>query len=50
MIDGPSIAVRVLEQLVHQGKVDASVPQQAIDRYQLHDVRAGTSGTAGGDA
>jgi len=49
-IDGPSIAVRALEQLVAQGKLDASIPQQAIDKYRLHDVSAGTSGTAGGDA
>ena len=49
-IDGPSIAVRVLEQLVAQGKVDPSVPQQAIDKYRLHDVNAGTSGSAGGEA
>jgi len=49
-IDGPSIVVRVLEQLVAQGKVDAAVPQQAIDRYRLHDVNAGTSGNTGGDA
>ena len=49
-IDGPSIAVRVLQQLVAQGKLDPSVPQQAIDRYQLHDVNAGSSGNAGGDA
>jgi pyruvate dehydrogenase E1 component len=49
-IDGPSIAVRVLEQLVAQGKIDASVPQQAIDQYRLHDVTAGTSGSSGGDA
>ena len=49
-IDGPSIVVRVLEQLVAQGKLDPSVPQQAIDRYQLHDVNAGNSGNAGGDA
>ena len=49
-IDGPSIVVRVLEQLVQQGKIDPTIPQQAIDRYQLHDVRAGTSGSAGGDA
>lgn len=49
-IDGPSIAVRVLEQLVEQGLVDASIPQQAIDKYRLHDVNAGTSGSAGGDA
>ena len=49
-IDGPSIAVRILEQLVEKGKVDASIPQQAIDKYRLHDVAAGTSGSAGGDA
>jgi pyruvate dehydrogenase E1 component len=49
-IDGPSIAVRALEQLVAQGKLDASIPQQAIDKFRLHDVSAGTSGSAGGDA
>lgn len=49
-IDGPSIAVRVLQQLVEKGKVPAEVPQQAIDQYRLHDVTAGTSGSAGGDA
>ena len=49
-IDGPSIVVRVLEQLVAQGKLDASVPAQAIERYRLHDVTAGTSGSAGGEA
>ncbi|MGA1512327.1 MAG: pyruvate dehydrogenase (acetyl-transferring), homodimeric type, partial [Aquiluna sp.] len=49
-IDGPSIAVRALEQLVAQGKLDAGIPQQAIDKFKLHDVSAGTSGSAGGDA
>jgi pyruvate dehydrogenase E1 component len=49
-IDGPSIVVRALEQLVAEGLVDPSVPQQAIDRFRLHDVTAGTSGSAGGDA
>jgi len=49
-IDGPSIAVRILEQLVEKDKIDRSVPQQAIDKYRLHDVNAGTSGSAGGDA
>ena len=49
-IDGPSIAVRALEQLLAQGKLDASIPQQAIDKFKLHDVSAGTSGSAGGDA
>ncbi len=49
-IDGPSIAVRVLEQLVARGELDASIPQQAIDKYRLHDVAAGTSGSAGGES
>jgi pyruvate dehydrogenase E1 component len=49
-IDGPSIAVRVLEQLVARGEIDPSVPQLAIDRYKLHDVTAGTSGNAGGES
>ena len=49
-IDGPSIAVRVLEQLAARGEIDAAVPQAAIDRYRLLDVTAGTSGNAGGDA
>ncbi|NDH65175.1 MAG: pyruvate dehydrogenase (acetyl-transferring), homodimeric type [Microbacteriaceae bacterium] len=49
-IDGPSIVVRVLEQLVARGEMDASVPAQAIERYRLHDVPAGTSGSTGGDA
>jgi pyruvate dehydrogenase E1 component len=48
-IDGPSIVVRVLEQLVERGELDASVPQQAIDKYRLHDVNAGTSGSTGGE-
>jgi pyruvate dehydrogenase E1 component len=49
-IDGPSVAVRVLEQLVAQGKMDPSVPRQAIEKYRLYDVNAGTSGNAGGEA
>jgi len=40
----------VLEQLVADQKIDPSVPQLAIDKYRLHEVAAGTSGTAGGDA
>ncbi|MCC2333550.1 pyruvate dehydrogenase (acetyl-transferring), homodimeric type [Cellulomonas wangsupingiae] len=49
-IDGPSTTVRVLQQLVLEGKVDPSVPAQAIERYRLHDVTAGTSGNTGGDS
>ncbi|CAB4546448.1 MAG: pyruvate dehydrogenase (acetyl-transferring), homodimeric type [Actinobacteria bacterium] len=49
-IDGPSIVVRVLEQLVAQGKIEKSIPAKAIEKYRLYDVSAGTSGSAGGDA
>jgi pyruvate dehydrogenase E1 component len=49
-IDGPSIVVRVLEQLVERGEIDAQAPAQAIERYRLLDVTAGTSGSAGGEA
>ncbi len=49
-IDGPSTVVRVLQQLVLEGAVDPSLPAQAIERYRLHDVTAGTSGNTGGDS
>ena len=42
--------VRVLEQLVARGEMDSNAPAQAIERYRLHDVTAGTSGSAGGEA
>ena len=49
-IDGPSIAVRVLQQLARRGEIDGALVSRAIQKYRLHDVTAGTSGTAGGDA
>jgi pyruvate dehydrogenase E1 component len=49
-IDSHSVAVRALEQLAADGKVDPSWPAQAIQRYELFNVNAGTSGNAGGDA
>jgi pyruvate dehydrogenase E1 component len=49
-IDGPSVVVRTLESLVAQGKMDPSVPARAIEMYQLHDVNAGTTGSAGGES
>jgi pyruvate dehydrogenase E1 component len=49
-IDGPSLVVRTLEQLAHQGKVDQSVVSQAIEKYRLYDVTAGTTGSAGGES
>ncbi|MFF1529572.1 pyruvate dehydrogenase (acetyl-transferring), homodimeric type [Cellulomonas sp. NPDC058312] len=49
-IDGPSTVVRVLQQLAREGKIAKDAPAQAIERYRLHDVTAGTSGNAGGDS
>ena len=42
--------MRTLQSLAAQGKVDRAVLQQAIDRYRLHDVNAGTTGSAGGES
>jgi pyruvate dehydrogenase E1 component len=49
-IDGPSIVVRALQGLAEEGKVDRSLALQAIEKYRLHDVTAGTSGNAGGES
>lgn len=49
-IDGPSIAARVLQQLAKEGAVAPDALHQAITRYRLLDVTAGTSGSAGGEA
>ena len=49
-IDGPSVVVRVLQQLAKEGLVPAGSHHAAIEKYRLHDVNAGTSGATGGDA
>jgi len=49
-IDGPSMVVRTLQQLANSGEVDRSLIQQAIDKYSLHDVSAGNTGSAGGES
>jgi len=49
-IDGPSLVVKTLESLVSQGKLHPGIPQEAIDRYRLHDVTAGSTGSAGGES
>ncbi len=49
-IDGPSIVVRTLQQLARRGEIDPASVGQAIEKYQLFDVNAGTSGQTGGDA
>ncbi|NLA28335.1 MAG: hypothetical protein GX875_01575 [Propionibacterium sp.] len=50
LIDGPSIVVRALQALADRGEMPREVIRQAIDRYRLTDVNAGTSGEVGGDA
>jgi pyruvate dehydrogenase E1 component len=49
-IDGPSIVVRTLQALAADGTVDRGLAAQAIEKYRLHDVTAGTSGNAGGES
>ncbi|MET0829428.1 MAG: pyruvate dehydrogenase (acetyl-transferring), homodimeric type [Microbacterium sp.] len=49
-IDGPSVVVRTLQSLAEDGVVDRSLAAQAIEKYRLHDVTAGTSGNAGGES
>ncbi|MGI5951231.1 MAG: pyruvate dehydrogenase (acetyl-transferring), homodimeric type [Brooklawnia sp.] len=49
-IDGPSIVVRTLQALADRGEMPREVIRQAIDKYRLDDVNAGSTGEAGGDA
>jgi pyruvate dehydrogenase E1 component len=49
-VDGPSIATRALLSLARRGEVPTDVPAQAVERYRLHDVASGTTGSPGGDA
>ncbi|MFD1917089.1 transketolase-like TK C-terminal-containing protein, partial [Paeniglutamicibacter kerguelensis] len=49
-IDAHSVVVRTLQMLAKRGEVDASAPAAAFAKYQLNDVNAGTSGSAGGEA
>ncbi|WP_104088063.1 pyruvate dehydrogenase (acetyl-transferring), homodimeric type [Arthrobacter sp. GMC3] len=48
-IDSHSVVVRTLQMLAKRGEVDASAPQAAIEKYDLLNVNAGTTGTAGGE-
>ncbi|MET4143494.1 pyruvate dehydrogenase (acetyl-transferring), homodimeric type [Arthrobacter sp. UYCo732] len=45
-----SIVVRSLEMLSRRGEVDAQAPAQAIEKYRLHNVNAGSTGNAGGES
>ncbi|MEV8083979.1 transketolase-like TK C-terminal-containing protein, partial [Pseudarthrobacter oxydans] len=48
--DTHSIVVRSLEMLARRGEVDTQAPIKAIEKYRLHNVNAGTTGNAGGEA
>ncbi|WP_125778087.1 pyruvate dehydrogenase (acetyl-transferring), homodimeric type [Antribacter gilvus] len=50
LIDGPSMVVKTLQVLARRGEVPAEVVGQAIEKYRLLDVTAGTSGSAGGES
>jgi pyruvate dehydrogenase E1 component len=45
-----SIVVRSQEMLARRGEVDAQAPAQAIEKYKLHNVNAGSTGNAGGES
>jgi len=45
-----SVVVRSLQMLARRGEVDAQAPAQAIEKYRLLNVNAGTTGNAGGDS
>ena len=49
-IDGPSLAVRTLQELGRRGEADPALAGQAAEKYRLLDVTAGTSGNAGGES
>ncbi len=49
-IDVQSIVVRALQELAATGDVPSSAPKEAAEKYQLLDVRAGTTGNAGGES
>jgi pyruvate dehydrogenase E1 component len=49
-VDAPSIVLAVLADLARRGEVNREAPAKAIERYQLHDIRAAGPGTVGGDA
>ncbi|WP_299165684.1 pyruvate dehydrogenase (acetyl-transferring), homodimeric type [uncultured Arthrobacter sp.] len=49
-IDSHSVVVRTLELLAKRGEVDSDAPRQAIEKYSLLDVNAGTTGNTGGES
>src|SRR6185312_606816 len=50
LIDGPSMVVAALAALERRGEYRAGAAAEAAAKYELHDVRAGRSGSAGGES
>lgn len=50
LIDSHSLVVKALMTLARRGEVAADAPARAAQAYRLGDVRAGTTGSAGGDS
>ena len=49
-IDSHSIVVRALQLLARRGEIDQSLVGAAIEKYNIHDVNSGTTGSAGGES
>jgi hypothetical protein len=50
LVDAESVTVQALALLARRGEVDPSLPRQAIDKYQLLDVRAADPGSGLGES
>ncbi len=50
LIDGPSLVVATLAALERRGEYRVGAAAEAVERYQLHDAQAGSSGSAGGES
>ncbi|GAA3076833.1 pyruvate dehydrogenase (acetyl-transferring), homodimeric type [Nesterenkonia aethiopica] len=49
-IDAHSMVIRALQMLAEENTLDPGLAEEAIEKYQLCDPNAGTSGSTGGDA
>ncbi|GAB4098247.1 pyruvate dehydrogenase (acetyl-transferring), homodimeric type [Sinomonas halotolerans] len=49
-IDSHSVVARTLQSLERRGEVPAGAAREAIEKYRLLDVTAGTTGSAGGES
>jgi pyruvate dehydrogenase E1 component len=49
-VDAESVVVATLAALGQRGDIDRSASAQALEKYQLHDVRAADPGLSMGDS